>query len=263
MKVHDLNGKWALVTGASSGFGVEFATLLAERKANLILTARRTEPMQKLAEHLHQKHGVKVVVEGLDLSVPGAGAQLKNRLDQQRIAVDVLVNNAGFGMFGDFVNQPLQKVLEMLQLNLLTVTELTHLFASDMVKRRTGHILLLASFLGYEATPGYAAYGASKSYVLLFGESLHAELKPYGVNVTVLSPGPTSTSFVQVAGQKDTVVLRMLMMQPKPVAKTGIDAMLRHRSSVIAGILNKLIVFSFRFTPRLMQGRIMQRALRK
>lgn len=259
--MNNLNGKWALVTGASSGFGIEFATLLAERNANLILAARRTEPMEKLAEQLRQQHRVNVVVEGIDLSTPGAGAELKSRLDQRGIAVDVLVNNAGFGLFGSFVDQPLQKLLAMLQLNMLAVTELTHLLAADMIKRRTGHILLVASSLGYGATPGYAAYGASKGYVLLFGESLHAELKLHGVSVTVLSPGPASTSFGHVAGQKDTGVIRMLMMKPRPVARTGIAAMLRHRSSVIAGVLNKLIVFSFRFTPRLMQGRIMRRAL--
>jgi short-subunit dehydrogenase len=254
-------GKWALVTGASSGFGVEFATLLAERNANLILAARRTEPMETLAEQLRQKYRVNVLIEGIDLSVPGAGAELKARLDEQGIAVDVLVNNAGFGLFGDFVSQPVQSILDMLHLNIVAVTELTHLFAAGMVKRRTGHILLVASSLGYEATPGYAAYGASKGYVLLLGEALHAELKPHGVNVTVLSPGPAATSFGHAAGQKDTAVIRLLMMEPKPVARTGIEAMLRQRSSVIAGVLNKLIVFSFRFTPRPMQGRIMQRAL--
>jgi uncharacterized protein len=259
--MNEIDGKWALVTGASSGFGVEFATLLAERSANLILAARRTEPMVKLAEQLRQKHRVSVVVEGIDLSVPGAAAELKTRLDKQGIAVDVLVNNAGFGLFGEFVRQPIQNVLGMLQLNMLAVTELTHVFAVEMVKRRTGHILLVASSLGYEPTPGYAAYGASKGFVLLLGEALHAELKPHGVNVTVLSPGPVSTAFGHVSGQKDTAVIRLLMMAPGPVARTGIAAMLRHRSSVIAGVLNKLIVFSFRFTPRLIQGRIMQRAL--
>ena len=257
----ELDGKWALVTGASSGFGIEFASLLAEQKANLILAARRTEPMEKLAEQLRRRHCVSVVVEGVDLSMPGAGAELKARLDKQRIVVDVLVNNAGVGLFGGFVNQPIEQILAMMRLNMLAVTELTHLFGSDMVERRTGHILLVASSLGYEATPGYAAYGASKGYVLLLGEALHAELKPHGVNVTVLSPGPASTTFFEVSGQKNTAVIRMLMMDPKPVARTGIEAMLRHRSSVIAGVLNKLMVFSFRFTPRLIQGRIMQRAL--
>jgi uncharacterized protein len=110
----NLNGKWALVTGASSGFGIEFATLLAEQNANLILAARRTGPMTKLAQQLRQKHNVTVVVEGIDLSVVGAGAELKSRLDRRGITVDVLVNNAGCGLYGNFVDQPLEKILGLL-----------------------------------------------------------------------------------------------------------------------------------------------------
>jgi len=257
----NVSGKWALVTGASSGFGVEFATLLADQHANLILAARRTEPMERLAEQFRQKHRVDVVVERIDLSLAGAGAELKTRLDTRGITVDVLVNNAGYGLYGTFGDQPLKRTLDMLQLNILAVTELTHVFAADMVKRRTGHILLIASLLGYQAVPGYAAYAASKGYVLLFGEALHAELKPHGVAVTVLSPGPTSTSFAEVAAQKDTRALRMLTMKPQPVARIGILAMLRGRASVVAGILNKIVVLQNRFTPRQVQRTVMQKVL--
>jgi uncharacterized protein len=255
-------GKWALITGASSGFGVEFAKLLAEQKANLVLAARRAEPMQRLAEQLKEKHHVNVVVEAIDLSLPGASVDLKTHLDRRGIAVDVLVNNAGYGLYGSFVEQPLEKIIEMLHLNMIALTELTHIFASDMVqRRRTGHILLVASLLGYQATPGYAAYAATKAYVLLLGEALHAELKNTNVGVTVVSPGPTATSFADVAGQRDNPFLRLLMMKPQPVASTGVQAMLRRRMSVVAGFLNKFIVFSFRFTPRTIQGMIMQRVL--
>ena len=257
----NISGKWALITGASSGFGVEFATLLAEKNANLVLVARRREPMEKLAENLRQKRRVNVVVEGMDLAVAGASAELKSRLDSRGLNIDVLVSNAGYGLYGSFVDQPLQKTLDMLQLNMLAVTELTHVFANDMRKRRKGHILLIASLLGYQETPGYAAYAASKAYVLLLGEALHAELKPYGIGVTVLCPGPSATSFGAVAGQNDTRVLRMLMMEPRPVARMGILAMLSRRSSVVAGILNKLIVFWNRLTPRSMQRAVMQRVL--
>jgi uncharacterized protein len=169
----NVSGKWALVTGASSGFGVEFANLLAQRKANLMLTARRTEPMERLAEQLRQGTGVTVVVEGIDLSEAGAARELKSRLDKRGIAGDVLVNNAGYGLYGEFVDQPLQKTLDMLQVDLVALTELTHIFAAEMIKRRSGHILLIASLLGYQAVPGYAAYAASNGYVLLFGEALH------------------------------------------------------------------------------------------
>jgi short-subunit dehydrogenase len=257
----DVKGKWALVTGASSGFGVEFANLLAEEGANLVLVARRTEPMEQLAERLRRDHRVDVVVEGKDLAAPGAGVELKSRLDRRGIAVDVLVNNAGFGLYGDFVDEPLDRVLEMVRLNVLTVTELTHCFAADMAKRGTGHILLIASILGYQATPGYAAYGASKAFVLLLGEALHAELEPRGVCVTVLSPGPASTSFGEVAGQRNGYVVRMLTMKPQPVARSGILAMLRRRSSVVAGSLNRLVVFTSRLTPRRVQRSVMQRVL--
>jgi uncharacterized protein len=260
-EMDNVAGKWALVTGASSGFGIQFATLLAERKANLVLAARRTEPMEQLAMRLRHEHDVKAVVEGIDLSLPRAAADLKARLDGHGIVVDILVNNAGFGLYGPFVEQPLQKTVEMLQLNMIALTELTHIFASDMVKRQTGHILLVASLLGYQATPGYAAYAATKAYVLLLGEALHAELKTTRVGVTVVSPGATSTSFAEVAGQRDNSFLRMLMMKPQRVANTGIQAMLRHRMSVVVGLPNKLIVLFFRFTPRSVQGMIMQRVL--
>ena len=259
--MESLNGKWALVTGASSGFGMEFAKLLAERNANLVLVARRKEPMASLAEHLKKRYSVNVVVEGLDLAQAGASAELKNRLDRQNITVDILVNNAGFGLYGNFIGQPIPRIFEMLQLNMLAVTELTHIFAADMVKRGVGHILLVASLLGYQATPGYAAYAASKAYVLLLGEALHEELKPHGVGVTVLSPGAASTSFGEIAGQSNTFVLRTLMMEPSQVARTGISAMLSRRASVIAGSLNKIVAFSNRFTPRQIQRMVMQKVM--
>src|SRR4029450_3290108 len=130
----DLSGKWALVTGASSGFGVEFATLLAEQNAILVLAARRTEPMEKLAEMLRQKFHVEVAVEGIDFSLPGAVAELKARLDEHDIPIAVLVNNAGYGLYGTFLDQPIEKTLEMLQVNMLAVTELTYVFAAEMIE---------------------------------------------------------------------------------------------------------------------------------
>jgi uncharacterized protein len=241
----NVNGKWALVTGASTGFGVEFATLLAERKANLILAARRTESMEKLAEELRLKHRVNVVVEGIDLSRAGSGSELKSRLDQRGITVDILVNNAGRGLYGSFLDQSLPNTLDMLQLNILAVTELTHAFAADMVRRRTGHILLLASLLGYQATVGYAAYAASKGYVLLSGEALHTELKPHGVCVTVLSPGATATW--QSGGPEGHGRTPHADDGTAAGGKDRRSAMLRHRSRVVAGILNKLVIFVFRF----------------
>ena len=252
-----LDRKWALVTGASSGFGVEFARLLAERRANLVLVARRTEPMNKLAEELRQKFAVQVVVEGMDLSQPGVGSELKFRLDARGIPIDILVNNAGYGLYGPFLDQPLEKITDMLRLNMTTLTELTHLFAREMVKRGGGYILLTASLLGYQAVPGYAAYAATKAYVLLFGEALHQELQPHGVTVTALCPGISATSFGEVAGQRLSPILKMMIMNPQPVARAGVLAMLGHRATLVPGFFNKATVFLDRLMPRPMQRMIL------
>jgi short-subunit dehydrogenase len=254
-------GKWALVTGASSGFGLEFAALLAQKGANLVLVARRKEQMERMADRLRSDQRIDVVVETLDLTEAGAAVHLKSRIDANRIPIEVLVNNAGFGLYGEFLNQPVEQVRKMLQVNMIGVTELTHLFGREMANRGSGHILFIASLLGYQATPGYAAYAASKAYVLLLGEALNAELKPHGVAVTVLSPGPAATSFSEVAGQRDTPIIRLLMMDAGPVARIGIDSMLRRRSTVVAGLLNRMIVFGNRLIPRSLQRQIMQSAV--
>ncbi|QNM95409.1 SDR family NAD(P)-dependent oxidoreductase [Chitinimonas koreensis] len=254
--MQDLKGKWALVTGASSGFGKDFAALLAERGANLVLAARRTEPMQALADELRTRHGVETVVEGIDLARPGVGAELKQRLDARGIAVDVLINNAGFGVYGPFLDQPLEKTLEMLQLNMLSLTELTHAFAGDMARRGGGHVLLVASIGGYQATPTYAAYSASKAYVLLFGEALHTELAPRGVTVSVLSPGITATGFLDASGQRPTPYQRLMMMQSRPVAQIGLAALFKGVPSVVPGLGNKLTILSNRLAPRSLQSKV-------
>src|SRR5215831_2686743 len=259
--MEDLRGKGALITGASSGFGVEFAKLLAERSANLVLVARRTELMDKLAVELQRKHEVQVIVIGMDLSRKGVGAELKFDLDRRGISVDILVNNAGFGMYGNFLDQPLQKIADMLQVNMMTLTELTYVFARDMVRGGGGHILLLASLLGFQAVPGYAAYAATKAYVLLFGEALHQELEPRGVAVTALCPGLSATSFVEVAGQKLSPVLKMMIMKPHPVAEAGVVAMLGRRAAVIPGFVNKATVFLNRLMPRSMQRMVVGRVV--
>jgi uncharacterized protein len=222
-----------------------------------VLVARLTEPMDRLAEELRQRHSVQVVVEGMDLSRVGVGAELKARLDARGTPVEILVNNAGYGLYGAFLDQPLEKITGMLQLNMVTLTELTYIFARDMVKRRSGHILLTASLLGYQAVPGYAAYAATKAYVLLFGEALHQELKPHGVAVTALCPGISETSFGEVAGQKLSPLLKIMLMKPQPVAKAGVLAMLGGRATVVPGFLNKATVFLDRLMPRRMQRMVL------
>jgi short-subunit dehydrogenase len=259
--MESIGGKWALVTGASSGFGKEFADLLAARQANVVLAARRTEPMEALATELRQKYGVQVLVESIDLARPGVGSELKARFDAKGIAIDVLVNNAGYGIYGDFLEQPITKTLDMIQLNVTSLTELSYVFGEAMAVRGSGYILLVASILGFQACPGYASYGATKAYVLNFGEALHNELKPRGVRVSVLCPGLTATSFTEVSGGRVSPFLRMMMMKTRPVAEIGIGALFAERASVVAGVRNKATVFFNRFTPRLMQRAMMQKIL--
>jgi short-subunit dehydrogenase len=245
-----VQGKWALVTGASSGIGAEFAQALAERGAKLILVARRTEPMEALAQTLRERHRVEVRVDGFDLALPDAAGQLKARLDAAGIAVDLLVNNAGFGVTGAFLDQPLSKITSMLDLNVVGLTALTHVFAGDMKRRGGGHILLLASVAAYQPSPVYAAYAASKAYVLSFGVALHAELAPHNVVVTVLSPGVTDTGFFDAAGEPPTAMLKKMMMKPRPVVDIGLAALFQGKSSIVAGGMNTVMTWLSRLLSR-------------
>jgi short-subunit dehydrogenase len=254
-------GKWALITGASSGLGLEFADLLAAQKVNLVLAARRREPMEQLASDLRRKYGVDVLVEAIDLASPGAAGHLKSSLDARSVAVDILLNNAGYGLHGDFVETPIGRTVDMIQLNITALTELTYLFGRDMATRRSGHILLVASLLAFQAVPSYAAYAATKAYVLAFGEALHDELRPHGVVVTSLCPGHTATGFDAAAGATTSPMLRLLTMKARPVAASGLRALSHGTATVVPGLSNKMAAFSNRLTPRSMQRATMSRIM--
>jgi short-subunit dehydrogenase len=254
-------GKRALITGASSGLGLEFADLLAAQKVNLVLVARRQESMEKLASDLRRKYGVDVLVEAIDLASPGAANRLKSSLDAKSVAIDILLNNAGYGLHGDFQEMPIDRTMNMIQLNITTLTELTYLFGRDMAARRSGHILLVASLLAFQAVPSYAAYAATKAYVLALGEALHDELRPHGVVVTTLCPGHTATGFDAAAGATASPLLRLLTMKPRPVAARGIRALLQGKAMVVAGLSNKMAAFSNRLMPRSMQRATMRRIM--
>jgi short-subunit dehydrogenase len=253
--------KRALITGASSGLGLEFAELLAAQKVNLVLAARRREPMEKLAADLRRKHGVDILVEPIDLAAPGVAAPLKSSLDEKSLRIDILVNNAGYGLHGEFLETPIERTADMIQLNVTAVTELSYAFGRDMAARGSGQILLIASLLGLQPVPTYAAYAATKSYVLAFGEALHDELRPHGVVVTSLCPGHTETGFDEAAGAAVSPMLRLLTMKPRPVAESGLRALSQGKTSVIPGLMNNIIAFSNRLTPRSMQRATMKRIL--
>ena len=250
MREPTIHGRWALVTGASSGLGVDFSHELARRGCNCILVARREDHLLELAKQLTQEHGVETDVVPMDLSVPGAPDTLYRKLSEERRQVDILVNNAGFGVHGDFLENAWEREREMIDVDVIALVQLTKLFVPDMVEHGFGRIMQVASTAAYQPVPTYAVYGACKAFVLSFGEALNYELRGTGVTCTVLSPGVTRTEFQQVAGHEYTSYMRRSEMKSSDVARTGIRAMLRGRSSIVAGLHNALMVASERLTPR-------------
>lgn len=252
---------WVLVTGASSGFGEEFARQYAKQGHSLILVARRLDRLEKLAETLRQQYRIDVVVEQVDLSNLAEIVRLHERLRERGIAVDILINNAGHGLQGPFLDSRIDTALAMVQLDIASLTAVTHVFAQDMRKRRRGKILLIASLLAYYGVDNFAVYAASKAYVLRLGEALHREFKRDGVTVTVLCPGMSDTGFAQAAQQKLTPALKRVMMQPAPVVRTGIRALQSGRISVVPGWANKVVAFLARATPRRFNQAIFSRVM--
>src|SRR6185503_9157155 len=250
MHTASTNKSWVLITGASSGFGEEFARQYAEQGHALVLVARRLDRLQALAETLRQQHRVEVVVEQVDLSDVAAIIRLQERLRERGVAMDILINNAGHGLQGPFADTPLDALLSMVQLDVASLTAITHIFAQDMRKRQRGKILLVASMLAYQGVENFAVYSAAKAYVLRLGEALHRELKRDGIRVTALCPGMADTGFAKAARQRLTTALKFLMMKPAPVVRTGIRALQTGRISVVPGWLNKLSVIFMWATPR-------------
>jgi len=243
-------GRTALVTGASSGLGADFARQLAADGAHLVLVARRVEPLQALARELAQRHGVTVDVIPMDLGAPGAPEALRDELARRGREVDVLVNNAGFGLFGDFLAIDPARERAMMEIDVLVPLALTRLLGEAMVARGRGWILQVSSIGGYQPTPLYAVYSAAKAFVLSWGEALHFEWRPRGVTVTVLSPGITATEFLAVSGQRATLYQRLVMMRSPDVTRIGLRALARGSTSVVPGLANKLTALGPRLLPR-------------
>lgn len=254
MKQLELSNKTALVTGASSGLGVDFARQLAAKGANLVLVARREEQLRAVAADIEKEYPISAQIVAMDLAAPGAPQALYDDLRQRGIQVDVLVNNAGFGVFGDFASIPWEREKAMLDIDIITLTHMTKLFVQDMLARKSGYILQVASVGAYQPSPTYATYSAAKAYVLMMGEALNYELRRSGVSVTVISPGVTATEFLKVSGQPPSLYQRIMMMDSPSVARIGVESMLRRRSSVVPGLLNGLAAFSTRLMPRSVQA---------
>jgi hypothetical protein len=240
----------ALITGASSGIGFELAKVFARNDHNLILVARNEQMLNQLADELRAKFGVRVNVILKDLSVITAAQEIVDELGQEAVSVDILVNNAGFDVYGNFYKTDLTRELQMIQVNLVTLTQLTKLLVGDMVKRRRGKILNLGSIGSFTSSPLNAVYSATKAYVLSFSEAIAEELQGSGVTVTCLCPGPTRTEFQKRAQMGDVRLLKYGMMNADTVAQLGYRALMAGARVVIPGLYNQFQILLLRFLPR-------------
>jgi short-subunit dehydrogenase len=237
--------KVALVTGASAGLGVEFARQLSKRGHRLVLVARRKERLQELARELGNARAVAI-----DLSIKNSASKLLADLEANGETVDLLVNNAGFGLIGRFAELDPKRQRQMIDLNIGMLTDLCRAVAPAMIARKSGAILNVASTAAFQPGPNMAVYFATKAFVLSLSEALHEELKPHGIKVSCLCPGPTRTEFGEVAGFGGSGAFDRLAMGAAEVVETGLKGLDRNRAVVITGLVNKLGAISTRFAPR-------------
>ncbi len=254
---------YTLITGASSGIGYELAKVCAQHGHNLILTARSEEALHHLAHEIRNQNKVHVEVIPQDLGIVGSAKQLYQHINEQGWEVQILINNAGFGDHGFFTHSSLEKQTHMIQLNITSLTELTHFFLSSMIQRRNGKILNVASTAAFQPGPFMSVYYATKAYVLNFSEALSEELQGSGVSVTTLCPGPTLSGFQKAANFSNLAILKM-MKQPtsKEVAEYGYDSMMKESVVAIHGFKNQMLVQIARFIPRFVTRKIVK-ALQK
>ncbi len=255
-------GKWALVTGASAGIGVALARELAAGGTNLVLTARRTDRLEKLARELASTHKISAEIFAADLARPNAAEEIFAFTLAKKIEIELLINNAGFGSYGEFTNSDTQRLLDMVQVNCAAVVHLTRLYLPDMVKRRRGDVLIVASTASFQAVPYLSTYAGTKAFDLLLAEGLAEEMKPYGVRVCALCPGSTESEFNEVAGQSGVVAAARNRETAEKVARVGMQALAAGKSYVISGMGNYLGAHSQRLVPRGLVTRITARMFR-
>jgi uncharacterized protein len=241
---------YALVTGASSGIGMEIAKQLAEKGYSLILVARRKERLETLKSEIERNAKVKVVIVAQDLSEPNAAEKVMAAVEAQGLALDILVNNAGYGIQGKFLDMKMADIEQMFRLNMTALTHLTQLAARAMKARGHGRILQVASAGAFLPTPYVSAYAATKAYVLSFSEAIRFELKGSGVTITTIYPGITTTEFNQVADAKTPPMMNLSILSAEKVARIGLRAMFRGRRAVVPGFINKLNAYFSYKLPR-------------
>jgi len=242
--------KTVLITGASSGIGKELAWVFAEKNYRPILVARRKSMLEIVAQDIKESFFIDAIVISLDLAKSDSAEKLMEIIDNQNLNIDVLVNNAGFGDYGDFYQTNTVKMESMMNLNMLTLTKLSRIISAKMVEQGFGQILNIASTAAFQAVPSFAVYAATKAYVLHFSEAIAHELKPLGIHVTTICPGPTHSEFQEKAGMQnsdklfDTAPLAFL------VAEFAFEAMMKRKTLAIYGSKNQFLTFMLRFSPR-------------
>jgi short-subunit dehydrogenase len=247
-----------LITGASSGIGADLAECAAADQFDLVLVARRVSALTEVAQRCERKYGVKVIIIHSDLGDPTAARVLVAELRARKLDIHTLINNAGFGANGSVAQLSSEVQLNMIQVNVTTLTDLTRRLLPAMLERGTGAVMNVASTAAFLPGPGMAVYYASKAYVLSFTEALAEELRGTGINVSALCPGPTATEFAAASGMSATKLMkqRAIMMSSADVARIGWDGLLRGKRVVLPGVQNKLLIQSLRMAPRAIAARI-------
>jgi len=244
------SSKTVLITGASGGIGYELAKLFARDRHNLILVARSADKLTLVANELEAR-GISIKTIAIDLSEPPAPRFIYDQLQRENIAVDILINNAGFGAFGEFARMPDEQIFGQINLNIIALTQLTKLFLPAMIQRRSGRIMNVASTAGFQPGPLMAVYYATKAYVISFSEAIANELANSGVTVTCFCPGATHTGFATRAGNdKSRLFKQMGAMSVERVALDGYRAVMEGRRLAISGAHNWVVAQSSRFAPR-------------
>lgn len=243
------NDKYALITGATSGIGYELAKLFASDGYNLVIVARNQDDLHKRSQEFSREYGIQVVPVSKDLFAPKAPFELYDEIKARNINVDVLVNDAGQGQFGLFIEGDIQRYLDIIQLNVNALTVLTHLFLKDMVARNEGKILQVASIASELPGPWQAVYHATKAYVLHLTEALIREVKDTNVTLTSLQPGATDTDFFNKADMLDSKIMDTKLSDPAKVAKDGYEALMKGDDKVVSGLKNKAMVAGSNVIP--------------
>lgn len=245
-----------LITGASSGIGMELAREFAKHGHSVVLVARGIDKLEELARELRSKSKVRAEVIGADLTEPSAPEKIVKSLSERNLTIDVLVNNAGFGERGPFAQIDMQRQLDMIQVNITAVAHLTRLLLPGMIQRNAGGVLNVASTAAFQGGPNMAMYYATKAFVLSFTEALHEEVAGTIVHVTCLCPGPTHTGFVAAANMEGVNLMKMGAETAESVAQVGYAAFMKNKAVAISGFKNKLGAFSTRLAPRAVARKI-------